>query len=387
MRARANLALELPSFELERYVSTYAAESKYHLSASDAETISIKELLQLDGHVATENLLDLRLGYSDPLGSWALRQAISDTYTTQEANSIVAFAGAGEAIFAVFNTLLEPGDHAIAISPNYQSHESLPSVLCDVTRIDLCATKGWKLDIDAIADAAKPNTRAIIINYPHNPTGTVLSPQELRELVEISRQNGSYLINDEVFHGLGPSSSMGCPAVADLYERGVSINVLSKSYGLPGLRIGWVATRDQDLLNRLIKFKNYLSVCTSTVGEFLAEIALKQRASLIVRNNEIVDHNIGLWRSFFSRHDVLFKEAYPQGGCIAYPEYLGSSPIEDFADALRSQYGVFIVPSSIFAPNTVSTPTKHFRIGFGRRGLSEGLQAFDEALTEGGVGR
>jgi aspartate/methionine/tyrosine aminotransferase len=380
--ARNGLARDLPVFEIEKFVSDHSGSAKHHLSASDAENLTISELLKLDGGKSDDQFMNLCLGYSETRGAPRLREAIAETYEKQTAASIIAFAGAGEAIFAVCNVLFDQDDHAITVTPNYQSHEALPGALGSVSCVRLNPAQNWSLDLDALMDEIRPNTKAVIINYPHNPTGAILTAEEQDALIAICREHDLYLINDEVFWGLGPSTTQHAPAVADVYEKGVSINVLSKAYGLPGLRIGWLATQDHALVESLELFKHYLSVCPSTVGEFLGIIALNHREEIFARKREIIDGNIELWKLFFERHSDAFEPAYPAGGCIAYPRYRGGGTVEELADLLRNRYGVFVVPEPVFSPKATGTPAGHFRVGFGRLGLPEALKAFDEAMSE-----
>lgn len=372
-----SLAATLPVFKIEKYVADHANKAKHHLSASDAESLSVSQLLNLDGAAAPKAFEALKLGYSDIRGTMPLRNAIAATYASQTAETIMCFSGAGEAIFALFNVLFHAGDHAITIEPNYQSHEALPGVLGSVTCIPLDPQMNWALDLDRVAAAIRPNTKAIILNFPHNPTGTTLSQSELTSLVSICRQHGLYLINDEVFAGLGPSTTVHPPAVADMYEKGVSINVMSKAYGLPGLRVGWIATPDAALFDRIEYLKHYLNVCLSTPSEFLAEIALRHRDKIFERNRRIVDQNIALWSDAFSAHADVFTPAFPQGGCIAYPKYIGPGSVEAFSAHLLEAHGVFVVPASVFSSDK---PTQHFRVGFGRDGLGDALKSFEHAV-------
>lgn len=372
-----SLAANLPVFKIEKFVADHANKAKHHLSASDAESLSVSQLLELDGATALDAFETLKLGYSDIRGTERLRAAIAGTYTSQRTDSIMCFSGAGEAIFALFNVLFDADDHAITVEPNYQSHEALPGALGSVTCVPLEPQLNWALNPDRVAAAIRPNTKAIILNFPHNPTGTILSESDLTALVSISRDHGLYLINDEVFSGLGPSATVHPPTVADIYEKGISINVMSKAYGLPGLRVGWIATPDTALFERVELFKHYLNVCLSTPSEFLAEIALRHRDKIFARNGGLIDQNIALWADVFSAHQDVFVPAYPNGGCIAYPEYIGPGSVDAFAAHLLNAHGVFVVPASVFSSDR---PTQHFRIGFGRDGLSNALDSFDYAV-------
>ncbi|MEM6577648.1 MAG: pyridoxal phosphate-dependent aminotransferase, partial [Pseudomonadota bacterium] len=227
-----------------------------------------------------------------------------------------------------------------------------------------------------------PETRLVTINFPHNPTGAILSRDRYDALIELCRHHGLYLLHDEIFHGLGPSGAVHLPFAADLYERGLSLGVMSKSYGLPGLRIGWIACQDTDVLSRMERMKHYLSICNSGPSERLALIGLKARDAILARNCAIVDENIPLWSAFFDRHADLFDWQPPQGSCMAFPKYKGPDGVEAFAQGLVEGSGVLFLPASIYRSDLGETPKDRFRIGLGRRGLEEGLTALESHLAQ-----
>lgn len=363
----------LPDFRLETYFSKWEFTARYHMCASDMESISVAELLQLASEDDLTVWNELRLGYTESYGAPALRAAIADTYYNMGADNVLAFAGAEEGIFAAMHVLLEPDDHAIVLTPNYQSAETIPMSICDVTGVALDSDNAWHLDIDEIRAAIRPNTKLISINFPHNPTGKVLPRDDYDGLIGLARERGIYLFSDEVYRLLERSESIRLPQIADVYERGLSLNVMSKSYGLPGLRIGWIATSDRDLLCRMERAKHYLSICNSGPSEILAIIALKARQQLLERNRKIINDNLALLGNFFAEFLDIFDWTVPDGGCIAYPRYKGADGVENFCERLIEDAGVLLLPASIYRSAINATPTDRFRIGFGRFGLSVGL--------------
>ena len=253
----------LPDFRLETHFSKWEFKARHHMTASDAESLSLSELLDMATAEQRESFQQLWLGYTETWGAPDLREQIAATYANQSANNVLCFAGASEAIFAANTVLLDGDSHAIIVTPNYQSHETLPTVICAATGVPLDEDENWSLDIDRIAKEIRTNTRLVTINFPHNPTGTILPLDRYHALIDLCRKHGLYLLHDEIFHGLGPSGARHLPFAADLYERGLSINVMSKSYGLPGLRVGWIASQDRDVLSRMERVKHYLSICNS----------------------------------------------------------------------------------------------------------------------------
>lgn len=370
----------LPDFRLETHFAKWEFQARYHLTASDAESMSLPDLLALASPEDRAGFEQMWLGYTETFGAPDLRAAIADTYAQQNVENILSFAGASEGIFAANSVLLDKDAHAIVITPNYQSHETLPLAICEATGVPLEPDEDWSLDIDRVAAAIRPNTRLLTMNFPHNPTGAILSRDRYDALIALCRKHGIFILHDEIFNGLGPSGTQHLPFIADIYERGLSLGVMSKAYGLPGLRIGWIAAQDKALLARMERMKHYLSICNSGPSERLALIALKNRDTLLARNCAIVDENILKWDAFFARHAELFDWQPPQASCMAYPRYKGRDGVEAFAKALVEDSGVLVLPSSIYASALGPVPQDRFRIGLGRRGLDEALAAFDAHL-------
>ncbi len=371
----------LPDFKLETHFSRWEFKARYHMTASDAESISMRALLSMATPQEREEFEDLWLGYTETFGAPDLREAIAATYANQSSSDVLCFAGASEGIFAANNVILEKDSHAIVVTPNYQSHETLPVAICEATGIPLDPDDGWSLDIDRVAAAVRPNTRLMTINFPHNPTGTILPLDRYMALVELCRKHGIYILHDEIFHGLGPTGTRHLPFIADVYERGLSLNVMSKSYGLPGLRIGWIACQDQELISKMERLKHYLSICSSGPSERLAKIALRNRDALLSRNCALIDENLPKWDDFFARHQDLFDWRRPDGSCMAFPRYKGAEGVDAFARELVEESGVLLLPSTIYSSDLGPTPTDRFRLGFGRSGLDEGLAAFEAHLS------
>ena len=370
----------LPDFKLETYFSKWEFTARYHMCASDMESLSVKELLAMAGDEDRRLWDDLRLGYTETFGMPALRQAIANTYDNIDESELLTFAGAEEGIFAAMQVLLTADDHAIVITPNYQAAETVPGSICEVTGLALDPGDNWELDIAALREAIRPNTRIISINCPHNPTGKVFSHQALEQIIAIARETGIYVFSDEVYRLLERSEEIRLPQVADIYERGLSLNVMSKAYGLPGLRIGWIATRDREVLSRMERAKHYLSICNSGPSEVLALIALNASDYILKRNRGIIDDNLKLLNAFFADYPKLFEWTVPDGGCIGYPRYAGADGVESFCEELVEQSGVLLLPASVYRSALNTTPTDRFRIGFGRANMGEGLQVLREFM-------
>ena len=365
----------LPDFKLETHFSRWEFRARHHMCASDMESMTIAELLEMATEEDRQAWEELRLGYTETFGAPALRAAIADSYENIDAAQVLTFAGAEEGIFTAMQVLLGPDDHAIVVTPNYQAAETVPASLCEVSGVPLDPDNDWRLDVDLVRDAIRPNTRLVSINFPHNPSGKVIDKDTLSALITLAENRGFYIFSDEVYRLLERRESMRLPQVADVYERGLSLNVMSKAYGLPGLRIGWIACRDRQLLERMERFKHYLSICNSAPAELLATVALKARDRILGRNRELIDHNLAALDDFFEDYTDLFDWKIPDGGCIGYPRYLGGEGVETFCKELVEQAGVLLLPASVYVSALGDTPRDRFRIGFGRRNIEEGLAA------------
>lgn len=372
----------LPDFRLETYFSRWEFAAAHHLTASDAETLTVGELLAHGGEADAAELEALPLGYTPTWGGDRLRTAIAGTYSTCTPEDVLAFAGAEEAIFWVMQLLAGPGDHVVVTVPNYQAIESVPRAMgAEVSGVLLDAAAGWRLDLDAVRAALRTHTRVVAVNFPNNPTGAVPDQQTWRELVALCEERGIRLVSDEVYRGLEQDPARTLPQAADLSATAVSINVLSKSYGLPALRIGWVACRDRAVLTALERHKHYTSICNAGPSELLGAIALEAGARIQERNRAIIAANLPVFDAFFARHGELFTWTRPEGGCVAFPRYHGSEGVEVFCRRLVESAGVLLLPASVYASELATVPDDRFRLGVGRRDPEPALAAFDSWLA------
>ncbi len=362
-------------FALEVHFSRWEFNARHHMTASDMESMTLGELTQMAGPAAREQLDSLWLGYTETWGAPDLREAIAATYDGLSASNILCFAGAEEGIYAAMRVMLTPDDHAIVSVPNYQAAETVPLGLCAVTGVPLLEDENWRLDLDAVRAAIRPNTKLISVNLPNNPTGALMPQDDFAELVEICRAHDLYLFSDEVYRLLERDESKRLPQAAEIYEKGISLNVMSKAYGLPGLRIGWIASPDTALLLKFERYKHYLSICNSAPSERLAVLALSVSDRILERNRALIAENLEKMDAFFADHADLFDWTRPDGGCVAYPRYRGADGVETFCRDLVEEQGVLLLPASVYHSELMDAPAGRFRIGFGRRGIDAGLTA------------
>lgn len=370
----------LPDFRLETHFSRWEFTARFNMAASDCETLTLRDLLALadeDDRAAWE---DLTLGYTPTWGAPDLRETIASTYGGLSGADILTFAGAEEGLYCAMLALLGPGDHAIVTVPNYQSMETLPVTIAgSVTGVALRPENGWQLDLDDVRAALRPETKLIAVNFPNNPTGVVLDGSVFAGLVELCRERGIHLFSDEVYYGLERDEARRLPQAAEVYEKGVSLNVMSKAYGLAGLRIGWIGSRDHALLQRMERMKHYLSICNARPSEVLARIALKARETILARTRGISAANAQTLTAFFGDHADRYEWSAPDA-CVAFVRYLGRDGVEEHCRRLVEEAGVLLLPSSLFVSELLPVPQDRFRVGFGRQDMQAGLEAWRRFL-------
>ena len=363
--------MRIADFALERYFARWEFNARYVLGASDVEGYPMAELLALADDESRALWDGLQLGYTESMGHPLLRREIASLYDTVEADEVLTFAGAEEAIFCLMNVLVGPGDHAIVAWPAYQSlYEIAQANGANLTLHELRESNDWRLDLDLLGRQVTPSTRLLVVNLPHNPTGMLADPATFDRLVDIADAAGAYLLIDEVYRGLEFDPSRRLPAGADATPRGISLGVMSKSFALAGLRIGWLATHDRELLGRVGKFKDYTTICSSAPSEILAIVALRARDRVLARSRAIVAANLEHLDGFFDEWPDRFSWVRPTAGSIGFPRLtVPGVRIDDWAAELVDAEGVLLVPGSQFAH-----PGNHFRIGFGRTNLPEALE-------------
>ena len=366
--------MQLPSFKLERFFAQYEFSSKYLLCSSDCESVTVQDLLALEPE-AHQLFLRQRLGYTESLGAPDLRQEICRLYKTMQPEQVLVHAGAEEAIFLFMHAVLQLGDHVIVHSPCYQSlFEIARSRGCEVTRWQARERNGWALDLDELRRALRANTRVIVINTPHNPTGYLMSPEDFREVNQMAQAKGIVVFSDEVYRESEYRAIERLPAAGDINESAVSLGVMSKTYGLAGLRLGWIATRHAEIYEKMARLKDYTTICNSAPSEFLATLALRHREKIVLRNLDIILRNLDLLDRFLARFKNRFSWQRPAAGPIAFPRLLGEN-VETFCERLVRQTGVLLAPGTLFEDYD-----NHFRIGFGRKNLPEAIARLEDFL-------
>lgn len=367
--------MNLPPFKLERYFAKYEFNTEYLLCSSDCEAMSLAELLTLE-EGAAEKFQNVWLGYTESLGSPALREEIARIYKTIQADEVLVHSGAEEAIFLFMLAALQPGDHVIVHAPHYQSlSEVAKSLGCDVSLWLAREENNWALDIHELRKLLRSKTKAIIVNTPHNPTGYLMSRKDYEILHGFANEYSLILFCDEVYRESEYDPSLRLPAACDMGAYAVSLGVTSKTYGLAGLRIGWIATKNRKIYERMAALKDYTTICNAAPSEFLAEVAIRQRHKLIERNTGIIKSNLAVMYDFFSRHADLFSWVPPQAGSMAFPKLLRGE-VAEFCDTVVRNAGVLLLPGTLYDDHG-----NHFRVGLGRKNLPQAVARLEDFLN------
>jgi aspartate/methionine/tyrosine aminotransferase len=365
--------VQLSPFRIERFYARHEFTTRYMLSSSDCQSRTIGELLELEPD-AHERLLNQWCGYTESLGAPELREAIAGLYGPTGADDVVVASCAEEGILLVYHALMKPGDHAIVETPCYESALALArSTGADVSPWQRRFEDGWRHDLDELERLMTPRTRVLYINQPHNPTGTLMSPATFERVVELARERDVVLFCDEVYRELEHDSAARLPAACDAYERAVSLGSISKTYGLPGLRIGWLACRDERITDALATLKDYTTICASAPSELLVALALRHREILAGRNLEIVRRNLPLLDEFFARYGSVFEWIRPTAGPIGFPLLRGVADVDTLCETL-AKAGVLLLPGSVY------DEPRHARVGFGRADMPQALELLEELL-------
>jgi aspartate/methionine/tyrosine aminotransferase len=362
--------MQIKPFKLERYFAQYEFSARYLLSASDCESLSLQELLRWADDEALELWRGLRLGYTESQGHPLLRQEIARQYERLTPDDVLVLSPI-EGIFIAMNALLEPDDHVIVVSPAYQSlYEVARSLGCWVTGWEI-EPRGnqWHLDVERLKRSILIETKLLVLNFPHNPSGYLPSLDQLQAILDLARQRELYVFSDEMYRLLEYDPAHRLPTLCDLYDRAVVLSGLSKTFSLPGLRIGWLATPDRVLLEKLQVLKDYTTICNSAPSEILGLMALRAQETIVQRNLDIIRHNLDVAERFFARHDACFEWRRPRAGSVAFVRWTGGTPVDEFCQDVLEQQDVLIVPGSMF-----DFPGNYFRIGLGRKDFPRAIE-------------
>jgi aspartate/methionine/tyrosine aminotransferase len=383
--------VRIEPFQLERWMTKYEVDITWDIAESGIYPMSSRELLELlprdKRESELERLLDLRLGYSEACGSAELRGLIAATYENTSPDNILITTGAIEANFLLFNELLSAGDHLVAVSPAYQQlHSVAKAIGCEVALWTLRDEGEFRFDLNDLRALVTPETRMIVVNSPHNPTGAMLSKEQLEEIYTLAEELDAWVLSDEAYRWLDlPGSPPLAPPMRNLGTRAISTGTFSKPFGLPGLRIGWIAA-PEDVVRRCWGLRDYISLSPGKLNDALAVLAFRHRDQIVERTRRIVAENIPFATRWFAENVDLVSWTPPQGGILALMKYKLDLPSLELANRLAEDYSVMLAPGSAFGYEG------YLRIGVGNTPalFAEGLRQTERCLrdlAEAGVPR
>lgn len=367
--------MELSPFKLERYFAKYEFSVKYLLSSSDCEGLLQKEVLAMATPEDLKLWDDLKLGYTESQGLPLLRAEISKLYKNINPGEVLVVTPE-EGIFIALNSILDSGDHVICTFPGYQSlYEIARGIGCQVTEWRPDEEQGWRFDPEFLEKNIKPETKLLIFNFPHNPTGYLPSREDFDKILEIAKVHDLFVLSDEMYRFLEFEPGIRLPSASEVYEKAVSLFGMSKTFGLAGLRIGWLVAKNKKIFEKMATFKDYTTICSSAPSEILSLIALKNKDKIISKHLNRIKKNLALLDSFFENHKNSFRWVRPRAGTIAFPKLLGNLDSLAFCERMVKEAGIMLLPSSVY-----DFDRKHFRLGFGRENFPEALQKFSDYI-------
>ncbi|HET7748857.1 MAG TPA: aminotransferase class I/II-fold pyridoxal phosphate-dependent enzyme [Terriglobales bacterium] len=366
--------MQVKPFRIEHYFARHEFSARYLLSSSDAESRTIQEVLDLEPG-SHERLLRQWCGYTESPGAPWLRATIAGIYKNISPEQILVVSSAEEGILLVYNALLGSSDHTIVETPCFESGLELArSTGAEVSEWRRQPDQGWAHNVKELEKLIRKNTKILYICTPHNPLGVLMPRNVLEEVVALCRDRGIILFCDEVFRELEHDPAACLPAVCELYENGISLGSMSKTYGLPGLRLGWLVTRNSSFIQRCLEVRFYTTICNSAPSEFLCDVALRHRQVLIERNLEIVRSNLPLLEAFFRDHADMFEWVKPNASPMCFPRFKGSQSASQFCDDVVRDVQVMLLPGSVY------DEPRHIRFGYGRKNMPEALERLSSYL-------
>jgi aspartate/methionine/tyrosine aminotransferase len=370
--------MRIASFETEQFFARYEFNTPYQLCNSDCESISIAELLSLAGD-SLDNFGRERLVYTESQGSSVLRNSIASMHGNVNADDVIVLGTPVEGIYLAARALLDPGDEVIVLTPAYDALIKMFEHVVGETGVRkwkfIPGETSWDLDLEDLRKLVTPQTKMVVVNFPHNPTGYLPTAQFQESLTAIVEEYGLWLFCDEMYFGLVHSGTPPIRSAAELMKNSIVLSGLSKTFGLPGLRCGWLIVQDETLRDNIMNWKYYTSICPSVPTEYLATAALKVWETLRDRNITRIEQHLKLADAFFERWPGLFTWRPPMAGSTALVGYHVPS-VAAVSEKLAQEEGILIQSASM-----LGSDDQHMRIGLGRDSFAEVLSKFEDWLT------
>lgn len=371
--------MKIQPFKVEEWMNAHETRARYNIAETCVDSVSLEELFQLtntDGEAFWQNFRKKRLTYGDIEGAPEFRQGVCGLYRTLKVENIVPTHGASGANHHVFYSLIQPGDEVISIMPTYQQLYSIPESLgAKVKILNLTRENGYHVDLQALKELVTKHTCMICINNPNNPTGALLTEEELTGIVEIAGKVDAWVLCDEVYRHLTQRDEW-CPSIADLYQKGISVASMSKVFSLAGLRLGWIATHDRNAIRSFLSHRDYNLISCGMLDEAIAGIALSGAENILKRNRQIVRANLAILNQWVNTQPHV-SYVKPEAGTTALVYYDLDIPSRTFCEELFARTGAFVTPGECFELE------RCMRIGYAcdTDTLKAGLAAMDEYIA------
>lgn len=348
--------MKINSFKIEEWMNRYERFAKYDMTATCISSFSLKEFFEFVNADFSE-IMEKPLHYGDITGSERLKKAASALYKNKTTDNVCVTLGAIGANHLVFISLLEENDKVVSVIPTYQQHYSVPEQLgCDVHPVKLKKNLNWHIDLDELNDCVTLDTKMITLNNPNNPTGSVLSDDELYAIIEIARKNDAYVLCDEVYRFLNHDKNSSVLSVADIYEKGISTFSMSKTFSLAGIRIGFIVA-DKNLVSEFNHQRQYNTISVSAIDDYIAALALENKDKIIDRNRKIILSGKKALTEWIKTENK-FTLTEPQAGTTVLIEYDDKRNSYDFCLDLFDDTGVLLLPGDAMEME------KCFRLGY-----------------------
>lgn len=342
--------MNIKPFKVEQWMNAYETKAMYNLGETCIDSLTVRELLELCGKDPKnylESLADVRLAYGYIEGSPELLKGIGSLYEIEDVFHVIPTHGAIGANYQAIMTVLEPGDNMVSVMPTYQQHYSIPeSVGAEVRTLRLTLENNFLPDIVELSRLVDKKTKMITVNNPNNPTGSLIPEKLMKEIADIAKNVGAYVLSDEVYRGI-PESGNYIPSIADIYERGISVGSMSKIFSLAGLRLGWIVTRNTELKNRCLQRRDYDTISCGVIDDMLSSLALGNKTKIFERNRKILLPNRGILDKWVRETPEVYY-LRPVAGTTALVFYKKDVPSRDFAARLLEEKGVLVVPGECF---------------------------------------
>lgn len=340
--------MKIPNFGVEEWLNVWENDATYDIAGSTISSLTLEEIIQIDGTEPKdffEKMLKTKMNYGWIEGSSAFKEEVSKLYQSIPADNILQTNGATGANLVAVMALVEPGDHVISMYPTYQQLYDIPRAIgAEVSFWNIHEENNWIPDIAELKEMIRPNTKLVALNNANNPTGTLLDKELLQEIVAVAEEVGAYILVDEVYQSL--VAEWRVPSIVDLYDKGVATNSLSKTYSVPGVRVGWTAS-NKEVADLFRKYRDYTMICAGVLDDYLAVHILKNKEAILERNRKIVLENLRILAQWVEQEPRV-SLVLPKAVSTSFIKLDIPLGVEEFCIGLLKEKGVLLVPGNRF---------------------------------------